>query len=235
MFEQIVTPRATQVITPAQLAAFGRFDCPPQYLTLSPLVNNPDWDLLVTFIAAATDQVEQLSATALINETLLLTLDFYPGTQDPRAMLDYQMGRAYEWMIWFWQGLWTKDSIELIRRPVYTSTSPLVQPIITYNDINGTSQTFAASNYTVLANKITLNVGSWWPLTDRRQDCISISYQAGYGLTPASVPAQLILAVMYLATNFYENRCITTTEETSETYMTLMQLLRSFRSCRIPR
>jgi hypothetical protein len=159
--------------------------------------------MLALFISAATDQVEQMSATAMITETLLLTLDFFPGTQDPRALLDYQMGRAYEWMIWYWQGLWTKDSIELIRRPVMTSTSPVVAPVVTYNDVNGVLQTFPSSNYTVTANKITLNVGSWWPLTDRRQDCIQIQYTAGYGSTPASVPAQLQLAVMYLATHFY--------------------------------
>ena len=235
MFEQILIPRATPVVTPAQLASFGRFDLPPQYLSTSPLVDNPDYDMLVLFINAATDQVEQMSATAMINETLLLTLDFFPGTQDPRAMLDYQLGRAYEWMIWYWQGLWTKDSIELVRRPVYTSLSPLVQPVVTYNDVNGVSQTFASSNYQVLANKITLNVGCWWPLTDRRQDCIQIQYEAGYGLTPASVPAQLQLAVLYLAANFYEQRCITTVEPTSEVYQTLTSLLASYRSCRIPR
>lgn len=234
MFEQILTPRATAVVTPEQVASFGRFDCPPQYDSVSPQVLNADYQMLQLMIEAATDQVEIMSATAMINETVLLTLDFFPGTQDPRNLLDYQMGRAYEWMIWYWQGLWTKDSIELIRRPVVTA-SPAVPPVVTYNDINGVSQVFSASNYEVFANKITLNVGSWWPLTDRRQDCVQIEYTAGYGTDPSDVPAQLQLAVLYLAAHFYENRSIVTVEKTSEVYMTLCSLLSSFRSCRIPR
>jgi uncharacterized phiE125 gp8 family phage protein len=229
MFEQIVTPRATSVVTPEQVASFGRFDCPSN----SPL--DADYTMLQLMIEAATDQIEVMSATAMINETILLTLDFFPGTQDPRNLLDYQMGRAYEWMIWYWQGLWTKDSIELIRRPVVFSLSPLVAPVVTYNDINGVNQVFSASNYEVFANKITLNVGSFWPLTDRRQDCIQIEYTAGYGTDLSTVPAQLQLAVLYLAAHFWENRSIVTVEKTSEVYMTLCSLLQSFKSCRIPR
>ena len=235
MFEQVLVPRANPVVLPEDLAAFARFDCPEQYSSVSPLVLNPDYTLLQLFIEAASDQVEILSATAMITETLLLTLDFFPGTQDPRALLDYQMGNSYAWMIWYWQGLWTKDSIEFIRRPVQSSLSPLVAPVVTYNDVNGVSQIFSPSNYQVLANKITLNVGSWWPLTDRRQDCIQIAYQAGYGNTADTVPAQLKLAVMYLAAHYFDNRQITTVAPTSEVYMTLMSLLSSFRSYRIPR
>ena len=33
MYQQIVTPSTQPVITPAQLAAFGRFDVPQQYVT----------------------------------------------------------------------------------------------------------------------------------------------------------------------------------------------------------
>jgi uncharacterized phiE125 gp8 family phage protein len=218
-----------------QLASFGRFDLPEQYISSSPQVDNPDYDMLVLFIEAASDQVEQLAATAMITEQLTLTFDFFPGQQDPRQMLNYQLGYAYDQAPWWWFGFQTKDSIELVRRPVQSSASPLVVPVVNYNDENGILQVFASSNYTVSCNKITLNVGCTWPLTDRRQDCIQIEYTAGYGNTAASVPAQLQLAVMYLATHFYENRCIATVEPTSEVYMTLMSLLRSYRSYRIPR
>jgi uncharacterized phiE125 gp8 family phage protein len=235
MFEKIVTPRATPVVTPEELASFGRFDCPEQYTSMSPVVVNPDYSLLQLFIEAASDKVEDLSATAMITETLLLTFDFFPGQKDPRQMYDYQLGYAYDWAPWWWFGFPTKDSIELVRRPVQSSLSPAVAPEVTYNDANGDKQTLDPSTYTVSCDKITLNVGATWPLTDRKQDCIQITYPAGYGDTADTVPSQLKLAVMFLAAHFYENRAIATIEPTSETYMTLMSLLQSFRSYRIPR
>jgi uncharacterized phiE125 gp8 family phage protein len=229
MYQQITNPRATPLVTPEQLASFGRFDIPQN----SPMT--ADYQMLQLFIEAATDQVEQLAATATVTEQILETYDFFPGQADPRNMLNYQLGYGYNWAPWWWYGFPTKDSIELVRRPVITSTSPVVGVTITYFDSNGALQTFDPSNYTVAQDKVCLNVGSTWPLTDRRQDCIQISYSAGYGTDPTSVPAQLQLAVMYLATNFYENRNITTVEPTSEVYMTLMSLLASYRSYRIPR
>ena len=91
-----------------------------------------------------------------------------------------------------------------MRRPVQTSVSPLVAPVVTYNDANGVPQTLDPSTYTVSCNKITLNVGCTWPITDRRQDCIQIAYMAGYGATADAVPSPLKLAVMFLAAHFYE-------------------------------
>jgi uncharacterized phiE125 gp8 family phage protein len=235
VFEQITTQRLNPVITPADLASFARFDLPEQYTSTSPLVLNPDYTLLQTFIEAASDQVEQLAATAMITEGVLLTFDFFPGQADPRQMYNYQLGYAYDQAPWWWYGFPTKDSIELVRRPVQSSVSPLVVPVVTYNDANGVLQTFDPSNYTVTCNKITLKVGSAWPLTDRRQDCIQINYTAGYGATADKVPSKLKLAVMFLAGHFYENRSVVTVEPTSEVHMTLCSLLSSYRSFRIPR
>jgi uncharacterized phiE125 gp8 family phage protein len=235
MYEAVTTPRSNPVVLPADLASFGRFDLPEQYSSLSPLVLNSDYTLLQTFIDAASDQVEQLAATAMISEGVVLTFDFFPGQQDPRQMLNYQLGYAYDQAPWWWFGFQTKDSIEIVRRPVQSSLSPVVAPVITYFDANGVLQTLDPTTYTVACNKITLNVGSTWPLTDRRQDCIQINYTAGYGATSDTVPSQLKLAVMFLAAHFYENRQIVTVAPTSEIYMTLMSLLSSYRSYRIPR
>ncbi|HLX83805.1 MAG TPA: head-tail connector protein [Terriglobales bacterium] len=234
MYEQIITPRSNPVVLPADLASFGRFDLPEQYTSLSPLVPNSDYTLLQTFIDAASDQVEQLAATAMITETMVLTFDFFPGQADPRQLYNYELG-LFNQTPWWWFGFQTQDSIEIVRRPVQSSLSPLVAPVITYNDTTGALQTLDPSTYTVNYNKITLNVGCTWPLTDRRQDCIQITYTAGYGATSDTVPSQLKLAVMFLAAHFYENRSIATVEPTSEIYMTLCSLLSSYRSFRIPR
>jgi len=232
MYEKIITPRTTPVVTPEQLAAFGRFDVPQS----SPV--SADYQLLETFIEAATDQVETLAATACLNEQIQLTFDYFPGQQDPRNQLDFELSYAYNTTPWWWFGFPTKDSIELVRRPVIVpSGSPVTNNlVVAYNDPNGVSQTFDPSSYTVGFDKITLNVGSVWPCTDRRQDCIQISYWAGHDESdPTKVPARLRLAIMYLANHFWQVRDIVSVEPTSEIGMTLCSLLSSFRSARIPR
>lgn len=231
MYQAITTPRAVPVVLPEDLASFGRFDCPEQYTSTSPLVTNPDYTLLQTFIEAATDQIEIMAQTAMITESIVETYDFFPGTQDPRQLLDYQLSYAYDWAPFWWYGGMTKDSIELVRRPVQPG-----DVVVTYNEaVDGALQTLDPSTYTVQYNKITLNVGSCWPQTDRRQDCVQINFTAGYGGAAATVPAQLTLAVMFLAAHFYDNRQIVTVAPTSEIHMTLCALLKPFRSMRLPR
>src|SRR5882672_5761255 len=119
MYEKIVTARTASVITPEQLAAFGRFDIPQKYVTgSSPQVLTADYALLQTFIAAATDEVETLAAQACLNEQVLLTFDFFPNQQDPRTFMDYQLSYSYNITPWWWFGFPQQDSIELVRRPV---------------------------------------------------------------------------------------------------------------------
>src|SRR5258708_34754080 len=172
MYERIITPRTTPVITPEQLAAFGRFDVPQS----SPV--SQDYLLLQTFIEAATDEIENMAATACLNEQVLLTFDFFPNQQDPRNILHYDLSYAFNITPWWWFGFTTKDSIELVRRPVLVPIlSPLTNAVtLQYNDATGALQTFAPSNYVVAFDKITLLPGSAWPMTDRRQDCIQITY-----------------------------------------------------------
>jgi len=230
MYSQIITPRTAPTVTPEQLAAFGRFDVPQQFVTgSSPAVLTQDYALLQLFIEAATDQVEIMAATACLTETILETYDFFPQEQDPRALLSYELSYAFM-TPWWWYGSWPKESIELLRRPVQSVTS------LKYFDQNGVLQTWDSSNYTVAQEKICPNVGIGpvWPMTDRRQDCIQITYVCGQE-SLASVPSQLQLAILYLANHFWENRSIVTVEPTSQVHMTLCSLLSSFRSARVPR
>ena len=60
MYERILTPRTTPIVTPEQLASFGRFDLPQQYVYgSSPAVLTADYANLLLYIDAATDEVEQ--------------------------------------------------------------------------------------------------------------------------------------------------------------------------------
>jgi hypothetical protein len=252
MYEKIITPRSAPVVSVAQLCAFGRFDVPQQYVSgSSPQVETDDYALLELFIEAATDEVETTAAQACLNEQVLLTYDFFPNQQDPRNFLNYQLSYAYNITPWWWFGFPQMDSIELVRRPVLVqSISSITSPggtqmpggitsnavTVQYNDQNGVLQTFDPSNYTVQMDKICLNVGSTWPLTDMRQDCIQITYWAGYDPSDATqVPARLRMAILFLANHFWNIREIISVEPTSQIGMTLNRMLGSFRSMRIPK
>jgi len=239
MYQQILTKRATPVVTPAELAAWARFDLPDQYDTSSPPNLTEDWLLLENAIEAATDAVETMAAVACISEEMLLTFDFFPGQQDPRQLYNYQIGYAYDWTPWWWYGFPSADSIELVRRPVQDGLlSPPVHPapVVNYMDINGVMQVMDPTLYAVFANKITLLPGEFWPrAAARRQDVIRVVYWAGYGETPAAVPAKLKLAIKFLAAHWYDNRLPVGTEPTAEIMFTLNSLLSEFRMARIPR
>jgi len=238
LFEQLVSPRTNPAVTPEELASFARFDCPAQFDTASPPNVTADYQAILDYIDAATDTVEQLTARATTSQRWLLTLDFFPGQQDPRQLLNYQMGYAYDWTPFWWFGAWPKDSIELIRRPVKdgSTESPPDPPVITYIDDNGDEQTLDPTTYEVFADKITLNVGVNWPnMISRRQDCVRIEYGAGYGDTADLVPSRLKMAIKFLAGWWYENRMPVGTEMTYEVMMTMSSLLGSFKMLRIPR
>jgi hypothetical protein len=230
MYEQIVTDRAVPVVTPEQLSSFGRFDMPQQYVDGSSQPYTDDYQLLLTFIEAATDEIESTAATACINEQILLTFDYFPGQADPRqeaSALSYAYATNLNWY-----GFPTLDSIEVVRRPLLADPAPVIK----YYDTTGTLQTLDPSTYTVACNKITLNVGQTWPLTDRRQDCVQITYTAGYSADdPTQVPARLTMAILYLANHFANVRQVITVEPTSEVNFTLCRMLRTFRSMRVPR
>jgi uncharacterized phiE125 gp8 family phage protein len=238
MFEQLLIPRMNPAVTPEELASFARFDLPAQYDTSSPPLVTADYQMILEYINAATDFVEELTARATTSQTWLLTLDFFPGQQDPRSLMNYQMGYAYDWTPFWWYGSFPKDSIELIRRPVnpVSTTSPPIPLVVTYTDDNGIVQTMDSTTYTVFADKITLNVGEQWTnLISRRQDCIQIAYPCGYGDTADKVPSRLKMAIRFLAGWWYENRMPVATEPTTEVMFTINSLLGPFKMMRIPR
>jgi hypothetical protein len=237
LYQKILVPRANPVVTPEELAAFSRFDLPLQFDTASPPNVTADYALIPSFIEAASDQVEQMTARALITERIVETYDYFPGTQDPRNMLSmYQLSNAYNAPPFWWWGFTTTDSIELCRRPVQVDAgSPPNPTVVTYNDPDGVSQTFDPANYSEGYDKITLVPGASWPQTSRTPDCIQIEYPAGYGDTADKVPSQLKLAVMFLSGWWYENRIPVSTEPTSEVMMTMCSLLGPYRMLRVPR
>jgi hypothetical protein len=227
MYQKVITPRTSPVITPEQLAAWGKWQCPQKYETgTSPLTYTDDYSLLLTFIEAATDEVETLADTACLNEQVVLTFDYFPGQENLRSYY-YEVGLTTPW---WWGGHRAKDSIEPVRRPVLAPAGDSYPLTVAYNTPDGSLQTLDPSTYTVGFDKITLNVGCVWPVTDRRRDCVQVTYWTGHPVTPA----RLIMAVYYLAQHFVDVRQLVSIDPTSEVGMTLCKMLSSYRSMRIP-
>lgn len=94
--------------------------------------------------------------------------------------------------------------IELPRPPLISVTS------LVYLDTANASQTWANTNYSVDTytepGRIILGYDKVWPTTYGVPNCITITYQAGYGATVESVPRSIRTGILKLAGIFYENR-----------------------------
>lgn len=78
---------------------------------------------------------------------------------------------------------------------------------ITYKDVNGGEQTFAAQNYVLSGDrdwrpKIHLAAGASWPGTQNVADAVKVRATYGYTL----VPIQIRQAIILLTAHWYENR-----------------------------
>lgn len=97
------------------------------------------------------------------------------------------------------------DTIVMPVPPLITVTS------ISYEDLTGTTQTFAASKYQVEITgergSITLEPNESWPDTESgRRNAVTITFTAGYGTAGSDVPESTRLAIMMLVAHWFENR-----------------------------
>lgn len=101
------------------------------------------------------------------------------------------------WCFPEWQ--WTLD------RPDLIAVSSIV-----YTASDGTSTTMPSSDYTVSTNGHRgVVIPAWdtsWPAARYTLDAVAITYTAGYGATPASVPQAVKQAMLMLIGHWYEHR-----------------------------
>lgn len=238
MFQQILQRRSQPIVTPQQLAVFGKFNLPQQFVFgSSPAVLSDKWEMLLMYIDAATDEVEHMAQTACLNETVLEVHNCFPGHEHLYNRIDNLYG--VQLIPWEFENRRRHDSIELLRRPVVVpSGSPLINNVVVqFNEPRtGNLVTLDPSTYTVFANCITLNVDHHWPPTDRRENCVQVTYTAGYSQDDLSmVPSRLKLAILYLSNHYVNVRQIVSVEPTSEVGKTLCSLLSQYKSFRVPR
>jgi uncharacterized phiE125 gp8 family phage protein len=132
--------------------------------------------LIAALISAAREWVERATRRALITQTWRFRSNELPSV----------------------------DYIELPRPPLLAVSS------FAYVDGNGDTQTWSSSNYSVLTDAapgiVAVAYGMVWPSIRDQQDAVTVTYTAGYGATPALVPAPLRQAILMLVGAMYGNR-----------------------------
>lgn len=167
-----------------------------------PADNAADDTLVTLLIAAAREYVEKETHLALITQTWKYTLDRIPlaGSEEPwwDGVREMAIGELYV----------AATSIELPTYPLIAITS-----FNTYNSAD--TATLFTGFYTDTARKpgrISLRTGAIWPVSTRGVNGVEIIYTAGFGAAAANVPADLRIAVMQIASHWYENRELMTFE-----------------------
>lgn len=167
-------------------------------------------------ISAAREYVEKDTHLALINQTWKLTLDDIPPDGEEA----------------WWDGVREGAIGSLVAQASYIElpTFPLVSvtSFTTYNEAN--TPTVFTGFYTDFARRpgrVALRNGGIWPVATRGVAGVEIVYVAGFGASGANVPADLRIAVMQIASHWFENRELMTFEvSTRDVPMTALQILK---------
>lgn len=137
--------------------------------------------MIAGMIRAAREYTERLCSLAMLTQTWTFTLDAF-----------------------------SKREIVLPRWPVISVSS------ITYYDTANASQTFSSASYRLGVRPddmgiIQLNQDASWPSTYDRTGAVTVTFVAGFGATPATVPNDLVYSVKILAAEFFQNPTMTVT------------------------
>lgn len=143
-----------------------------------------DDQLLMRYIATATDWVERETNRAIVEQTWVMRLDRFP----------YQLCDRGRY-------------IELPKPPGVSATS------ITYVDTNGTTQTLAADQYVVFADDwqpfICEAYGTTWPTVRTQPGAVTVTYVAGYAKAGtnyrANIPDAIKSAIWTHVQGQYDN------------------------------
>lgn len=132
--------------------------------------------LLLGYAEAARHHVERVTRRALVEQTIRATWDGWPAGD----MLELPGGRV-------------------------SAVSE-----VSYRDTDGVPQVLPAEAWRLVAESVPPIVlrepGTEWPDVGDGPASVRVTYVAGYGATPESVPRPLRQAILMLAAHSYENR-----------------------------
>jgi uncharacterized phiE125 gp8 family phage protein len=170
--------------------------------------NSEQDGLIVAFIQAAQDFVENSTRRKLITQTLDYTID-------------------YEWPC-LPLGSYVRHRIELPLMQIASVTS------ISYLDSSGATQTLATNQYVTALNApipyIEPAYGVTWPDVYCQPSAITVRFVAGTGLS--DVPHSLMQAMRMLLSHFYANREAVSTGNFSEVPLGVESMLSPYRYSR---
>ncbi len=179
----LVTSPALEPVTVDEIKAQARID------------TSAEDTLIGGLITAARQWIEFYTSRALLEQTWRFSFDNWPQ-QMRDAWEGYERG--------FSSPLDEAAFIVLPRPQLMAVTSVQVF------DEDDVGTVWDSSNYFVdtdsTPGRLALRSGARWPVASRRANGICIEYKAGYGDARADVPEAVRLAVMQLATHWYEHR-----------------------------
>lgn len=162
--------------------------------------------LISTFISAARLRCEQLVDRSFITTTWLYTIDFLPFASNPIVgfpfpFLQYGSGGAF-------------NRVDANDGAIFLPSPPLISVTgFTYVDPSGNTVAIdpspSAGNVIVSTGtpgKIYPAYGKFYPIGLPVPQSVNITYTAGYGPSASNVPADVVVAMMFLLGAMYENR-----------------------------
>lgn len=176
------TDQAIDILPLADVKAFLR------------ITEDDDDPLLTLLIDAAVASAEKYLVRALRRQTLELTLDGFPFSDDDALV---RLGAGVH-QVALSHVIGDVEGIDLPYAPINSITS-----ITTYNPANA-SAVFSSASYLLDGFRVTLNRGYTWPTDLRDRAAVKVRYVAGYGLS--GLPAGVKLGMMQHMVAMYECR-----------------------------
>lgn len=181
--------------------------------------------LLAMYIAAARQQIEEMTGLALITQQFTLTLDQFINSR--RAWWDGTETGAIGYVE-------NAHGYNAIHLPRYRLQS--VDAMRVYS-IDGVAESVSLSDFVIdteqQPGRLVLRSGATWPVALQSANAIEIDYTAGFGDTGADVPAALKLAVMQMAASLYQHRGDECTVADALRISGAHSIVRSYRVARI--
>lgn len=160
-----------------------------------------------------------------------------------RQYFEDQTGRQLITATWeYWLDQFPGDGeIELPHPPLQPQADgPPATGVVSvkYRDTSGVLQTWAASNYVVVApqgpqasrGRVTLADGITWPSTQPIAGAVQIRYTAGYGRAAGDVPELIRTALYMLVGHFHRHRADSTEAALSRLPLGASTLIGSFKA-----
>jgi uncharacterized phiE125 gp8 family phage protein len=100
---------------------------------------------------------------------------------------------------------------------------------IKYIDADGEEQTLNSNQYLLIDDRIYLEYGEDYPKTRRQKNAVKVTFVAGYGDTPKSIPNPIRQAMLMLIAHWYDNRTNVAFASTTLIPFTVDALIAPFR------